>query len=102
MKSNRAELENATRSGVLSPALSSMGGEEQTFRLGYRPALDGLRGVAILAVVATHAKLASGWAGNAGVDIFFVLSGFLITSLLIEERERYQTISLRRFYARRA
>jgi hypothetical protein len=63
--------------------------------------LDGLRGVAILAVMATHAR-ASGWAGDIGVDIFFVLSGFLITSLLIEEWDTFGSISLRRFYARRA
>ena len=76
--------------------------EREKFQLGYRPALDGLRGVAILAVMATHAQLASGWAGDVGVDIFFVLSGFLITSLLIEEWDRFGSISLRRFYARRA
>jgi peptidoglycan/LPS O-acetylase OafA/YrhL len=76
--------------------------EREKFQLGYRPALDGLRGVAILAVMATHAQLASGWAGEVGVDIFFVLSGFLITSLLIEEWDRFGSISLRRFYARRA
>jgi hypothetical protein len=52
--------------------------------------------------MATHAQLASGWAGDVGVDIFFVLSGFLITSLLIEEWDRFGSISLRRFYARRA
>lgn len=77
-------------------------GQENPFHLGYRPALDGLRGVAILAVIATHAKFASGWFGDFGVDTFFVLSGFLITSLLIEEWDRFHAISLRRFYARRA
>src|SRR4029077_12796576 len=75
--------------------------EREKFQLGYRPALDGLRGVAILAVMAMHAR-PSGWAGDVGVDIFFVLSGFLITSLLIEEWDRFGSISLRRFYARRA
>jgi peptidoglycan/LPS O-acetylase OafA/YrhL len=72
----------------------------EKFHLGYRPALDGLRGVAILAVMTTHAR-ASGWAGDVGVDIFFVLSGFLITALLIDEWDRVSSISLRRFYARR-
>jgi peptidoglycan/LPS O-acetylase OafA/YrhL len=76
--------------------------EAEKFHLGYRPALDGLRGIAVLAVVATHSKLAIGWAGDIGVDIFFVLSGFLITSLLIEEWNTFHSISLRRFYARRA
>lgn len=80
----------------------STGGEAEGFKLGYRPALDGLRGVAILIVVATHAKAISGWFGDVGVNIFFVLSGFLITSLLIEEWDRFHAISLRRFYVRRA
>jgi peptidoglycan/LPS O-acetylase OafA/YrhL len=78
--------------------------------LGYRPALDGLRALAIAAVVAVHAtySLVPEWAGRfvpggfLGVDVFFVLSGFLITTLLLEERRKYGTISLRRFYARRA
>jgi peptidoglycan/LPS O-acetylase OafA/YrhL len=65
------------------------------------PALDGLRGVAILTVIAAHANMASGWAGDVGVDIFFVLSGFLITSLLIEEWDRFGSISLKGFFARR-
>ncbi len=80
----------------------SIRGEAELFKLGYRPALDGLRGVAILMVVATHAKAISGWFGDVGVNIFFVLSGFLITSLLLEEWDRFHGISLRRFYARRA
>lgn len=68
--------------------------------LGYLPALDGLRGVSILAVLGRH----SGWLGGGylGVDVFFALSGFLITSLLIEEYARAGTITLRLFYARRA
>jgi peptidoglycan/LPS O-acetylase OafA/YrhL len=69
-------------------------------RLGYRPELDGLRGVAILAVTAYHfGGFAS--AGFYGVDLFFVLSGFLITTLMIEEWQHAKDISLRRFYARR-
>jgi len=76
------------------------------FRLGYRPALDGLRGVAILAVLAIHTHHLFGWSllkgGNIGVDIFFVLSGFLITALLLEEWEHTGAISLKSFYWRRA
>jgi peptidoglycan/LPS O-acetylase OafA/YrhL len=70
-------------------------------RLGRRPALDGLRGLAVLLVIADHAHLPlrAAW---IGVDLFFVLSGFLITSLLLEEHARGGTISLRGFYARRA
>ena len=57
------------------------------WRLGRRPGLDGLRAVAVLLVVVGH-LFATGpvsWLGGAGVDVFFVLSGFLITSLLVEE-----------------
>src|SRR3954451_18877530 len=70
-------------------------------RLGYRPALDGVRGVAILAVLAFHANVPFAHGGFLGVDIFFVLSGFLITTLLWEEQARTGTIRLRDFYARR-
>lgn len=67
--------------------------------LGRRPALDGLRGLAVLLVIALHVGLLA--AGFIGVDIFFALSGFLITALLYEEQARSGEISLRRFYARR-
>ena len=77
-----------------------------TFKLGYRPALDGLRGIAILSVLAFHTHHIFDWSllkgANAGVDIFFVLSGFLITALLIEEWEKTGEISLKNFYWRRA
>lgn len=72
------------------------------FRLGYRPSLDGLRGISILAVMAFNAKILAAKGGFIGVDIFFVLSGFLITTLLVEEWDRTGSISLRRFYLRRA
>ncbi len=66
------------------------------------PGLDGLRGVAVLAVLAFHAGL--GWAtgGLLGVDVFFVLSGFLVTSLLLAEHSGSGTIGLARFWGRRA
>lgn len=72
------------------------------FRLGHRPALDGIRGVAILLVVLGHAYVPGFAAGAAtGVTLFFVLSGFLITSLLIEERADTGRIRLTTFYRRR-
>jgi peptidoglycan/LPS O-acetylase OafA/YrhL len=76
------------------------------WRLGRRPALDGLRGIAILLVLTCHFGMALGYVkqstGAAGVELFFVLSGFLITSLLIEEQARTGRVSLRSFYLRRA
>jgi peptidoglycan/LPS O-acetylase OafA/YrhL len=70
------------------------------FHLGYRRWLDGLRGLAILLVLSFHLGLLPG--GSLGVDVFFVLSGFLITVLLVEEWQRRGAISLRAFYLRRA
>ncbi|HEY7105334.1 MAG TPA: acyltransferase family protein [Acidimicrobiia bacterium] len=68
----------------------------------YKPALDGLRAVAVLAVIAYHfgARWAPG--GFLGVDLFFVLSGYLITSLLVIEWGRSNAIDLVAFWARRA
>jgi peptidoglycan/LPS O-acetylase OafA/YrhL len=64
-------------------------------------ALDGVRGIAIAAVVGLHAF---NWPSNGGrgVDIFFVLSGFLITSLLMNEQAASGSVSFRSFYGRRA
>jgi peptidoglycan/LPS O-acetylase OafA/YrhL len=70
-------------------------------RLGHIPHLDGVRGVAILMVVAQHTLHRRGGL-TLGVDVFFVLSGFLITSLLLSEQDRDGRISLRGFYRRRA
>jgi peptidoglycan/LPS O-acetylase OafA/YrhL len=73
---------------------------DDRFRLGYQPALDGLRGISILAVMLYHSGLI--WGGFLGVDVFFALSGFLITRLLMEESQRAGRISFPKFYARRA
>ena len=71
-------------------------------KIEYQPALDGLRALAVAAVVAYHGEL--GWApgGYLGVDVFFVLSGYLITSLLVAEWAHTSRISLRGFWSRRA
>jgi peptidoglycan/LPS O-acetylase OafA/YrhL len=65
------------------------------------PALDGLRGLAIALVLLFHSLHPAFRWGNVGVDVFFVLSGFLITRLLLEEQERTGTIAWRRFIQRR-
>jgi peptidoglycan/LPS O-acetylase OafA/YrhL len=75
-------------------------------RLGFVPELNGVRGFALLLVLGNHTPLGryasllpGGW---SGVDIFFVLSGFLITTLLVQEFDRTGSLSLRNFYIRRA
>jgi peptidoglycan/LPS O-acetylase OafA/YrhL len=76
-------------------------------KLNYRPEIDGLRAIAVLAVIFYHVefyfndlKLFSG--GFIGVDIFFVISGYLITSIIIKEIKQNNRFSLASFYMRRA
>ncbi len=72
------------------------------FQLGRRPALDGMRGVAVLMVFLFHFQVPFASGGLIGVDVFFVLSGFLITALLCEEWDRNGRIDFLAFYQRRA
>jgi peptidoglycan/LPS O-acetylase OafA/YrhL len=66
------------------------------------PALDGIRGIALLLVFFCHTRPQAFPGGHLGVDMFFVLSGFLITSILLRESNCTGSISIRRFYIRRA
>ena len=73
----------------------------------YRPEIDGLRAIAVVSVIIYHAdilinghKMLAG--GFFGVDVFFVISGFLITSLMISEFDKTGIISISAFYERRA
>jgi peptidoglycan/LPS O-acetylase OafA/YrhL len=70
--------------------------------MGYQPGLDGLRAISVIAVIFYHAGF--GWmhGGFLGVEVFFVVSGYLITSLLLEERERTGGVRLGQFWLRRA
>ncbi len=72
-----------------------------TLSAGFRPDVEGLRGVAILTVVAYHCGLPWISGGFVGVDVFFVLSGYLITRLLVAEIERSGRLDVTQFYARR-
>lgn len=72
-----------------------------TFNLGYRAELDGFRGISVILVFIHHLYHPLLPGGFLGVDMFFVLSGFLITSLLLEEWHQYDVISLKKFYVRR-
>ena len=74
---------------------------EQPAAAAYRREIDGLRAIAVMAVIVAHSGL--GWlpGGFAGVDVFFVISGYLITGILLRELAS-DSFSFRRFYARRA
>ena len=80
-------------------SLSNAELQERTHNL-YRPDIDGLRAVAVLSVVIFHAFPEYLGGGFIGVDVFFVISGFLITSLILREQKE-ERFSLRHFYARR-
>ena len=70
--------------------------------MGYLPGLDGVRALAVIGVLLYHADLSWLPGGFLGVDVFFVLSGFLITSLILEEFDRSGRVDFRRFYIGRA
>lgn len=67
----------------------------------YRPALDGLRSVAVYLVLVFHAGWSVFESGFVGVDLFFVLSGFLVTNVLLDDVDQHGRVRLWRFYARR-
>jgi len=71
-------------------------------QLPYRPGLDGLRALAVAGVVLYHAGVSWMPGGFLGVDVFFVLSGYLITSLLLAERRRKGRVGFKAFWMRRA
>jgi hypothetical protein len=87
------------RMGALLQANESQGPPDNR-RVRYRADIQGLRAIAVLAVVADHM---AGWPSGSfvGVDVFFVISGYLITGILVREFETRQTISFRGFYAGR-
>ena len=68
--------------------------------LRYRPDIDGLRALAVTPVVLNHAGVPGFWGGYVGVDIFFVISGYLITKVLLNDIEA-ETYSIAKFYRRR-
>ena len=67
----------------------------------YRPEIDGLRALAVVPVILFHAGFQSFAGGFVGVDVFFVISGYLITSIILADKKA-ERFSLRAFYERRA
>ena len=67
----------------------------------YRSEIDGLRALAVMPVIFFHAGISGFSGGYVGVDVFFVISGYLITSILLTDLER-ESFSIIRFYERRA
>jgi peptidoglycan/LPS O-acetylase OafA/YrhL len=92
------KLETESTPAESGPIASPVGDPR---RSSFRPDVEGLRAIAVLAVVLYHANIPFITGGYVGVDVFFVISGFLITGILISERERTQAISISGFYARR-
>jgi len=89
------------------PAPGGPRSETRSKSFGYRPELDGIRAFAVLSVMSYHAFVTAHGApryrgGFLGVDVFFGLSGYLITTLLVREWDASRTIRLGHFYARRA
>jgi len=89
-----------TNDSTHHPATEGRSGQA-TEKSRFRPDIEGLRGVAVLAVVLYHAAVPFVSGGYVGVDVFFVISGFLITQLIMRELATTGTVSLPRFYARR-
>ena len=87
---------------MTSSAIEPEHGPARSAAPGFRPEVEGLRAVAVAIVVLFHAGAPGLGGGYVGVDVFFVISGFLITQLLLDERERAGSVDLVRFYARRA
>ena len=87
-----------TNSLSRATASPSLGGSVQRRLAG----LDGLRAIAVLAVIVYHFVPVAAPGGYLGVDVFFVISGFLITSLLLRERARTGGVAVSRFWLRRA
>jgi peptidoglycan/LPS O-acetylase OafA/YrhL len=85
-----------------APTFAAQGHRRKADGDGFRPDLEGLRALAVVLVVAYHARVPGLGGGFVGVDVFFVLSGYLITGLLLRELGQSGTISLSAFYARRA
>ncbi|MDD9148788.1 acyltransferase family protein [Sporolactobacillus sp. CQH2019] len=99
---NTYEVETSIKSKGPAPMSRSTALNERRLHRRYMPGLDGLRAIAVMAVIFYHLGISWVSGGLLGVSVFFVLSGYLITDLLVSEWERSQTIHLKHFWLRRA
>lgn len=90
---------SATNRGGAEP--EPRGAATQRANQGFRPDIEGLRALAVIGVVLFHAHVPAFGGGFVGVDVFYVISGFLITGLIVSEIERTGRLSLAKFWARR-
>jgi peptidoglycan/LPS O-acetylase OafA/YrhL len=81
--------------------MRNIGSHVKAEQSSFRADIEGLRGIAVLIVVAFHCRVPGISGGFTGVDVFFVLSGYLITGLLVTEIEKTSRLSLLQFYSRR-
>jgi peptidoglycan/LPS O-acetylase OafA/YrhL len=98
MTNKQTKENNVNEIKSIYPPESQQQLQHQT--LAYRPELDGLRAIAVLSVIFYHAGFSPFAGGFIGVDVFFVLSGYLMTSIILKEALS-NTFALLKFYERR-
>jgi peptidoglycan/LPS O-acetylase OafA/YrhL len=94
-------LQHAPAASRWLPAFARWPARSQTYPLGYLAALDGVRGLMTFGVLTAHTRMALFPGAIIYMDVFFAMSGYLITSLLITEYRRHGSINLGKFYLRR-
>lgn len=101
MRPSKVSLPACGATALTPPVVNSSPASGLPANSAYRPAIDGLRAVAVVAVLLYHARVPGVAGGFLGVDVFFVISGFLITGLLWREIERSESLDVVAFFERR-